>query len=511
MKKNPAFENSLACLQHPLTLFSIATLLLNDHVLKVIAPSWLTGKLSDFAGLFFFPFVVAAGMSLALSKFNLSRQRIGQIAFGLVAVWFVLLKTSPLVNSLTAQLASLFIGGTAQLILDPTDLIALMVMWPARMLWQNQSGVVLSRKAYVSLAVGVLACLATSRPAYFDNVIAFVYQDSILYAKSSGTYEIAQSLDHGVSWNLVDADREEQARLGQLFSEHSLPFQICDPVIEEMCYMVDGTDKVYISNDRGASWQVGWEILRSRREYVLRTHGAIAGRDLIIVEDGDDRYLIVAMDTNGILRRKLPDGEWTELPVEKAQPATVFYSPSLFSTVDVIIKELVIWYGVAFLALLITNVAIWNRLATRKTIWNLLGWLLVSILSTLAVILVEAGLAYLGLSIVINDFDSVVLNTQYLLGFLYVLVIVLAILTPFIWQWLGMTIWILKTAPSQKRELKLVFYSLLTVIGVYLIGTLPWPLWAMGIIESYQWTLFISISVSALITALGYRLIRNAK
>ena len=56
--KNPAFENSLACLQHPLTLLSIAILLLNDHVLKVVSPSWLTGKLSDFAGLFFFPIIV---------------------------------------------------------------------------------------------------------------------------------------------------------------------------------------------------------------------------------------------------------------------------------------------------------------------------------------------------------------------------------------------------------------------------------------------------------------------
>jgi len=51
---------ALRCLRHPATLISISLLLFNDHVLKIAAPSPLTGKLSDFAGLFFFPFLLAA-------------------------------------------------------------------------------------------------------------------------------------------------------------------------------------------------------------------------------------------------------------------------------------------------------------------------------------------------------------------------------------------------------------------------------------------------------------------
>ncbi len=57
--KNEIARNSLRCLQHPATWLSIALLLVNDHVLKVLYPSWITGKLSDFAGLFFFPFLLA--------------------------------------------------------------------------------------------------------------------------------------------------------------------------------------------------------------------------------------------------------------------------------------------------------------------------------------------------------------------------------------------------------------------------------------------------------------------
>ncbi len=104
------------------------------------------GETQRFRGLFFFPFIVAAGLSLVLSKFDLSQQRIGQIAFGVVAVWFVLLKTSPSVNMLTAQFASVFIGAPAQIILDPTDLLALVVLLPGWKLWIHNQNRCFGRK-----------------------------------------------------------------------------------------------------------------------------------------------------------------------------------------------------------------------------------------------------------------------------------------------------------------------------------------------------------------------------
>jgi len=39
----------------PWVLVSLALLIINDHGLKGRGPEWLTGKLSDFAGLLFFP------------------------------------------------------------------------------------------------------------------------------------------------------------------------------------------------------------------------------------------------------------------------------------------------------------------------------------------------------------------------------------------------------------------------------------------------------------------------
>ena len=98
--KNENILNSLRCLQHPVTWLSIALLVVNDHILKVVYPSWITGKLSDFAGLFFFPFIVAAGLSFLLSKYKISSSRIGLLAFGIVGIWFALLKTYYLILSI---------------------------------------------------------------------------------------------------------------------------------------------------------------------------------------------------------------------------------------------------------------------------------------------------------------------------------------------------------------------------------------------------------------------------
>ncbi|MBN2007155.1 MAG: hypothetical protein JXA21_27640, partial [Anaerolineae bacterium] len=68
-KTSPALrETALRGLTHPLCWLAVGLLLLNDHVLKRAAPSALTGKLSDFAGLFFFPFLAAAVAGLLLER-----------------------------------------------------------------------------------------------------------------------------------------------------------------------------------------------------------------------------------------------------------------------------------------------------------------------------------------------------------------------------------------------------------------------------------------------------------
>jgi hypothetical protein len=46
---NPVARRALLALSHPLSIAALLILLLNDHWLKKVAPSWLTGSSSDIA------------------------------------------------------------------------------------------------------------------------------------------------------------------------------------------------------------------------------------------------------------------------------------------------------------------------------------------------------------------------------------------------------------------------------------------------------------------------------
>jgi hypothetical protein len=102
-------------LLHPVALASIAVLLINDHVLKAAWPGFITGKLSDFAGLVFFPLLLLAcsqiaqaliGRSCALAK----RQLIVAISF--TAALFVAIKADSTAN----ELVSAILGGAQWLV-----------------------------------------------------------------------------------------------------------------------------------------------------------------------------------------------------------------------------------------------------------------------------------------------------------------------------------------------------------------------------------------------------------
>ncbi|MEA2581878.1 MAG: hypothetical protein QOE83_2770 [Actinomycetota bacterium] len=97
------FDRRWRWLAHPIFLASVATLAINDHVLKGHYPSWWTGKLSDIAG------VVVVGMLAAV----LLGVRRGLLLTG---TGFVLLKTIS------------GVGGKP--VLDATDLVAVVFLIP---------------------------------------------------------------------------------------------------------------------------------------------------------------------------------------------------------------------------------------------------------------------------------------------------------------------------------------------------------------------------------------------
>lgn len=113
-----------ADLVHPAPLAAVGVLALNDHLLKGagILPGAVTGKLSDFAGLFFFPLLLAAllrGLSRAARGRDIDDRRSLAAATSIAtAAGFAAVKLLPAVNALVARTWGV-------MVMDPTDLIAL--------------------------------------------------------------------------------------------------------------------------------------------------------------------------------------------------------------------------------------------------------------------------------------------------------------------------------------------------------------------------------------------------
>ncbi len=176
---------ALRCLAHPLSLAALALLALNDHMWKGAGPALLTGKLSDVAGLFYFPFLVAAACALVTGRLPGRRVSLpaGRIAFAVVAVWFAAAKTVPAAHEATVWLAAHLVG-PVDVVRDPTDVAALLALVPSWWLYRRVAACPWSAHRLVQapiLCLAVLLTAATSRPR-MPSVDALVEHDGALYA-----------------------------------------------------------------------------------------------------------------------------------------------------------------------------------------------------------------------------------------------------------------------------------------------------------------------------------------
>jgi len=124
-------SNSLRCLSRPSVVASIGLLLINDHLPKPLYPSLITGKLSGFAGLYFFPFVVTLLISLLFDGNGNRTGLIGKVLLLAVGTLFVLIKLTPWFNAAMKQILSGLTAAPAKIVRDPTDFFALSVLVPS--------------------------------------------------------------------------------------------------------------------------------------------------------------------------------------------------------------------------------------------------------------------------------------------------------------------------------------------------------------------------------------------
>lgn len=115
---------------HPAFVLPVLVLLLNDHWAKAAFPGWITGKLSDVAGLCFFPLLLQAAWEIALR--TRPNRRVLFAAVAGTGLAFALVKTVPIVTwAYAATLGALqapwaLVGASrSRAVTDPSDLLAL--------------------------------------------------------------------------------------------------------------------------------------------------------------------------------------------------------------------------------------------------------------------------------------------------------------------------------------------------------------------------------------------------
>jgi len=334
-------RRSLIALARPITLAIVGLLLLNDHVLKRSVPSALTGKLSDFAGLFFFPYLLIALASLgrlafaAMGLVPLRRSPYGQMAGRLVpfaflgsGVLFAAIKASPALSAAVSQPLASLLRAPIRITPDLTDLAALGSLWPSYRLWRSL-GVDRSwrpsRRSILALGLASLATAATSPCIPPAPLSELVLTDHGLYGLASfeneeGWIENAYlSTDSGLTWRSVDVLDLPAVVVGAAGSRAPYPRVDCVQPERLICYRAARQEQVEASTDGGFTWQTVWSPAWGRREYMERYFGfeAPCGEeldlravDLVVVGEGEQHVVAVALGNEGFLRGRIGQEEW---------------------------------------------------------------------------------------------------------------------------------------------------------------------------------------------------------
>lgn len=163
-------KNNLKILSSPWFLIGLALLLLNDFIFKEIYGNWLTGKLSDFAGLFIFPLFWTA----LFPKYKIR-------IFLFTALFFIFWK-SPYSESFIGLWNKVMFFEIARVV-DYTDLLALFIL-PAAYYYEGRKNRVdfIKLNPIIPLLISIFSFIATSMP---DRIIEVNKEYSFSFLRDS--------------------------------------------------------------------------------------------------------------------------------------------------------------------------------------------------------------------------------------------------------------------------------------------------------------------------------------
>ncbi len=307
-----AARTALTCLAHPASLLALAVLALNDHVLKAAIPSPLTGKLSDVAGLFFFPFLLTALVAWHPRLRRFDPLRVGRWLFGFVAVWFAAAKTLPVVHALTVDLATVLFG-PVRVVRDPSDALAILAVLPAW--WLYRRALQRPVPAWSRVAQAPAICVALVLTAATSDVPNPQLRDVISH--DGALHVLLEQSNH--LWRSVDGKT-------WMFEKNTLPKSVVDNHRRQYRLKVGGDETLRLdkhsvwSTRDGTSWHKVWGISAARREFMRATGSRWDWQAYDMVQlPRDPRVIVIALGNQGVLVRNA-DGGWSRHAVGGARP-----------------------------------------------------------------------------------------------------------------------------------------------------------------------------------------------
>jgi len=381
---------------HPAFWAGVLLLLLNDHVLKRAFPSFWTGKLSDFAGLFITPFLVIPVVAGLLRPLRIPLARAADLGCGLVGLGFAALKLSPAFNAAAAAAASIALGRPAAFALDPTDTVACLALLPARLFWGWAARAAAQGRrpspgwARAGWALAMIALLATSPAPPIVMVRRVMVQEGRIYIgvtyhdpyppKETSIPIIGwlESFDGGAHWRSVAKPPPDFPREAAV---SPWPVLRCRPDGSGICYRIPGPGRIEVSTDAGRTWRVAWTPPWGRAAFRARwralsgvipfgcTPGQVdEGPYDIAFDPGSGRW-IAAMGTEGILILG-PEGS-SQMQAVMSEPGTGGFRGTFCPTpywADHFLQG--IWItqgeGMFLLAVAALSYLFWSRRAIRQ-------------------------------------------------------------------------------------------------------------------------------------------------
>jgi hypothetical protein len=371
--QSSTLHRALRSLAHPLTIAAIITLLVNDHVLRVLWPSWITGKLGDAAWLAFAPLMLALPLALIFPH----RDRLViALSIGITGFVFATMKTSPAAMQLGLSMLEGIVGYPLTLRVDPSDLLTLPAMAVSLWLWQREDHPSVAARGWVALSLAALASIANTYALSPNADCVFVGDDgAIIGTQSDFSDDIWISKDGGVTWD-TDSKSTIEDQLEQNCSNRKRQshWELSDPNKPQVVYRLTHGSTIERSENGGQTWLLEKDVTLSEAQvtYYKNVIGFwnvfVGQRDAVI--DPVTGNLIVAMGFEGLLVRT-SDGNWhwvsSGFALAGARRVSMFNPLAL---VQLIWLELV--FGVFAGLLLIGTISL---LTNRNNTSTLLRWL----------------------------------------------------------------------------------------------------------------------------------------